>query len=271
MGRSQFAYNIIMKLWPLGKVLNRLGSWPLLGPVLRPGFGSNGNEAVIIPVQEAVRGVESVVLPYPLLPPLLERASARVILNECACRRGENCQVYPHDVGCIFLGDGAAEINPAMGQTVDVDRAVAHVQQAMGVGLVPLVVHSSFDAWMLGIRYHRMLAICFCCDCCCAIRQGLRLGPPAFWDTVLRLPGLTVTVGAECVGCGACVEVCHVRAISLTDGRAHISDVCKGCGRCVAICPNGAITLHLADGVDVLGRLLARIEQRTDIGLGGFD
>ena len=148
---------------------------------------------------------------------------------------------------------------------VDVDKAVAHVQQAMDVGLVPLVVHSAFDAWMLGIPYHRTLAICFCCDCCCAIRQGLRLGPPVFWDTVLRLPGLTVMVGPECAGCEVCVEVCHVHAISLSDGQAHISDVCKGCGRCVAVCPNDAIIFHIADDVDVLGRLLARIEQRTDI------
>jgi ferredoxin len=267
MGRSKFVFDLLMKTWPLGKVVTWLGSRPLLEPLLRSQFSADENEAVIIPVEEVVRGTESVVLPYPLLDPLVEQASARFVMNECLCRRGENCQVYPHDIGCLFLGDGAAQINPALGRPVDEDTAMLHVEQAMESGLVPLVVHSAFDAWMLGIPYRRTLAICFCCDCCCAIRQGLRIGPPAFWNTVLRLPGLTVVVGPDCVGCGACVEVCHVRAITMDEkeGRAHISERCKGCGRCVATCPSGAITLHVAENVDVLGHLWAQIEQRTSI------
>ena len=167
----------------------------------------------------------------------------------------------------MFLGDSAAEIAPTMGRPVDAAEALAHVQRAMEIGLVPLVVHAAFDAWVLGIPYDRTLAICFCCDCCCTVRQGLRLGPPAFWDTVVRLPGLVVAVGPECVGCGACVDACHVRAISLDDGQAHIGDHCKGCGRCAAMCPIGAITLHLAEDVDVLGHLLTQVEQRTNVGL----
>jgi len=182
------------------------------------------------------------------------------------CRKGENCQTYPHQIGCLFLGDGAAEINPSLGRKVDPDQALAHARQAMEAKLVPLVVHSSFDTWMLGIPYRRTLAVCFCCDCCCSVRQGLRLGPPAFWDTVVRLPGLTVVVDPGCTGCGRCTGLCPVGAISLEDGRVHIGEVCKGCGRCAAQCPAGAISLHLAPGVDVSGQLLADIEQRTNIG-----
>jgi ferredoxin len=266
MSRSQHAFNLLIKVWPLGKALNRMGNWPVLGPLLRPCFSSAGNEAIILPVHEAVRGTESVVLPFPLLTPLVSRASARFILNECMCRRGENCQAYPQELGCLFLGDGAAAINPAMGRPASVDEALAHVQRAMDLGLVPLIVHASFDAWLLGIPYRRALAVCFCCDCCCTVRQGLRLGPAAFWETVVRLPGLAVAADADCTGCGACVEVCHVGAISLVDGMARIGEQCKGCGRCAATCPAGAITLRLAEDVDVLDRLIERIEQRTDIG-----
>jgi ferredoxin len=269
VGRSRLAYNVLMKLWPLGKVLYWLGNRPIVGPLLQPCINSANDEAIIIPVQEVVHGTESVVLPSPLLTPLVERASARFIMNECMCRRGENCQVYPHDLGCLFLGDGAAEVAPTLGRVVGVDEALAHIQRATEIGLVPLVVHAAFDAWVLGTPYHRMLTVCFCCDCCCAIRQGLRLGPPTFWDTVVRLPGLTVTVGPECVGCGACADVCYVRAISLNNGRAHIGEQCKGCGRCASVCPTGAITLSVADDVDVLGRLLARIKRCTDIGPTG--
>jgi UDP-glucose 4-epimerase len=150
---------------------------------------------------------------------------------------------------------------------VNVGEALSHAWRAMEAGLVPLIVHSSFDAWLLDIPFHRMLAVCFCCDCCCSVRHGLRLGPPAFWDTVVRLPGLVVAAGAGCTGCGMCREACRVGAIVLAKGRARISAACKGCGRCAALCPEGAIGLHLPAGKQVLARLMARIEARTNIGL----
>jgi UDP-glucose 4-epimerase len=266
MSPSRRTYDLVMRLWPWGKAVNRMGNLPLLRPLLRPWFSAESQEAIIVPVQEAVVGTESVVLPFPLLNALVERASARVVLNECLCRRGEGCQAYPRELGCLFLGIGAAAIDPGRGRPVDSAGALAHVQRAMAEGLVPLIVHASFDAWLLDIPYRRMLAVCFCCDCCCTVRHGLRLGPPAFWDTVVRLPGLAVTVGAECTGCGLCVDVCHVEAIRLDDGLAQIGEACKGCGRCAAACPVAAIRLEVGEEVDVLGQLLARIEQRTDIG-----
>jgi ferredoxin len=269
VSRSRHAYNLLIKLWPLGKVLNRLGSQPVLGPLLRPCFSADGNEAIIIPVQETVRGTESVVLPFPLLTPLVSRSSARTILNECMCRRGEGCRAHPQELGCLFLGDGAAKIDRSMGHQVSVDEAMAHVQRALETGLVPLVVHAAFDAWMLGIPYRRTLALCFCCDCCCTVRQGLRLGPAAFWDTVVRLPGLVVTAGPECTGCGLCVEACYTGAISLNGGTVQIGESCKGCGRCAIVCPARAVTLRVAEEVDVPERLMARVERRTDIGLAG--
>ena len=266
MSRSKAVYDLLIKLWPWGQVLNRLGNTPLLAPLLRPCFSAEENEAIIIPVQEAVRGAESVVLPPALLEPLIDRAGVRFVLNECLCRRGEGCSTYPREIGCLFLGAGAAQIAPELGRPVTVDEALAHARRALAKGLVPLVVHSAFDAWLLGIPYRRTLAVCFCCDCCCSVRQGLRLGPQAFWDTVIRLPGLEVRVGDGCTGCGLCLEVCHVGAIRLVNGLAHVGPACKGCGRCAAACPVEAITLHLAEEVDVLAQLTARIEQRTDIG-----
>jgi UDP-glucose 4-epimerase len=261
-------FGLVMRLWPLGKVLNRMGSWPVLGPLLEPCFGSEGDEAIIIPVGEAVGGTESAILPFPLLSPLVEGASARVILHECLCRRGEKCQAYPQGVGCLFLGVGAAEIEPERGRPVDVEAALAHLQRAVEVGLVPLVVHSAFDAWLLDIPYRRTLAVCFCCDCCCSVRHGLRLGPPAFWDTIVRLPGLEVKVGPGCTGCGLCLEACHVGALSLQGGRAQIDEGgCKGCGRCVALCPDEVITVRVEDEERTLAQLVARIEARTEIGL----
>jgi UDP-glucose 4-epimerase len=266
LGHPKALYEALIRLWPLGKFVYRLGSQPVVGALVRPLIDAAADEAVIIPVREAVQGTESVVLPYPVLTPLVERASARFIMNDCMCRRGENCQTYPQDFGCLFLGDGATKIDPALGRSASVNEAMAHVQQAMETGLVPIIVHAAFDSWVLGVPYRRTLSVCFCCDCCCAVHQGLKLGPRSFWDTVLRLPGLQVTVGPECVYCGACTDVCYVRAISLNNGRAHVGELCKGCGRCAAVCPTGAIKLRVADDGEILGRLLARIERQAHIG-----
>jgi UDP-glucose 4-epimerase len=236
--------------------------------VLRPFYGPAANEAIIIPVHETVGGTESVSLPFPLLVPLVEGASARFILDACPCRRSEGCQQHPAEIGCLFLGDAAARLHPDLGRPAGVPEALAHIQRALEAGLVPMVVHASFDAWLLGIPYDRMLAVCFCCDCCCTVRQGLREGPAAFWDTVLRLPGLSVAAGPECRACGACLAGCPVGAISLEEGRAVVASTCKGCGRCVAACPTGALRLQIEPGFDVLAALLARVEARTNIGSG---
>ncbi len=268
MGRHGLLYETLRTLWPLSRLIYWLGNRPLLRPLSRPFFKALNSEAIIVPVQESIADPESVVLPYPVLIPLIEQASARFLMDECICRRGENCQAFPQDFGCLFLGDGAAQIRPSMGRRVEAGEAIAHVREAMALGLTPLIVHTTFDAWMLGIPYRRMLGICFCCDCCCTVQQGLRLGPPAFWDIVQRLPGLMVEVGAECVGCGACVEVCPVEAPLVSNGRVTIeAERCKGCGRCVAACPIGAIRLRMDGGVDTMDRLLDRITRRTDIGL----
>jgi Fe-S-cluster-containing hydrogenase component 2 len=48
-----------------------------------------------------------------------------------------------------------------------------------------------------------------------------------------------------CTGCGACVEVCPVEAISLRDGKTQIdSDKCVDCGVCVDECPTDAISVE---------------------------
>ena len=48
----------------------------------------------------------------------------------------------------------------------------------------------------------------------------------------------------KCTGCGVCIDVCPLEAISLNDGIAVIDeDTCTECGLCVNVCPNDAIDL----------------------------
>lgn len=47
-----------------------------------------------------------------------------------------------------------------------------------------------------------------------------------------------------CVGCGACVGVCPVEALSLNgDGKAQCDEgTCIDCGACMGTCPTEAIS-----------------------------
>jgi len=49
----------------------------------------------------------------------------------------------------------------------------------------------------------------------------------------------------KCTGCGECIEVCPLEAISLEGEVATVDeDTCTECGLCVGECPNEAINLE---------------------------
>jgi len=46
----------------------------------------------------------------------------------------------------------------------------------------------------------------------------------------------------RCTGCGSCIDVCPMDAISLADGKAVIDlDKCANCHACESVCPVDAI------------------------------
>jgi ferredoxin len=48
-----------------------------------------------------------------------------------------------------------------------------------------------------------------------------------------------------CTGCGTCVEVCSLDAITLNNGVAEVDpELCAECGTCVEECPVEAISLE---------------------------
>jgi len=50
--------------------------------------------------------------------------------------------------------------------------------------------------------------------------------------------------GEKCTGCGLCVDVCPVEAISLENDKAKVdAEKCVDCGQCVEECPNEAIKM----------------------------
>lgn len=53
-----------------------------------------------------------------------------------------------------------------------------------------------------------------------------------------------------CIGCGRCVEVCPHNVFTLSDKKAHISDLsaCMECGACMKNCPVSAAKVAIGTG-----------------------
>jgi ferredoxin len=94
--------------------------------------------------------------------------------------------------------------------------------------------------------------ICNCCGCCCeALMAARKFGLLHPVQTTHFLPAIQT---GHCDGCGRCVTVCPVAAMSLVsanDGRrpkrklAKLDErICLGCGVCVRVCRQKAIVLR---------------------------
>lgn len=270
---SRIWFKINMMLWRLGNIQKKVSRLPvidrLVGPIL---YKEENVYGTYIPVGEAVDEIPGSVLPYQIIGDFVNQASRRFVLENCPCRTGNKCSDYPREIGCIFLGDAAGDIDPELGRPVTVEEAMEHVMRARGQGLLPSIIHSSFDASLLSIDYRKMLAICFCCNCCCAFRSDMKKGPVAYRDRIIRLPGLVMTTGGDCAACGTCVEACFLGAIELGKDGPVFAEFCKGCGRCADACPRGNIHIRLDPAIDTESIILERIGARTDItGTGPTD
>jgi ferredoxin len=189
-----------------------------------------------------------VVVPSRLVEHFVEQAEVHWIMDFCLCRSAEGCEDYPDDLGCLFLGRAALKINPELGHRATKEEALAHVRRAREAGLIHMVGRNRLDTVWLGVGPgNQLLTICNCCPCCC-LWGVLPHVTPRISDKIHRIPGVMVTVGEACVGCGTCTEgVCFMDAIHLEGDRAVIDTSCRGCGRCVTSCPEAAIELSVDD------------------------
>jgi len=94
--------------------------------------------------------------------------------------------------------------------------------------------------------------ICNCCGCCCeAMVAARRFGLMDPVHTTNFIPGVQEEL---CNGCGKCVTVCPVEAMTLASAndphkprrrKAVLNtEICLGCGVCTRVCPTAGLTLE---------------------------
>ncbi|MFP4548610.1 MAG: 4Fe-4S dicluster domain-containing protein [Fidelibacterota bacterium] len=173
------------------------------------------------------------------------KSSTAMGVSTCYCRHkmlhlDRACDA-PLDICMTFNTSAKSLIRHGHARQVDVTEGLDLLQQAYDHKLV-----------QFGENVREKVAfICNCCGCCCeamiAARRFAVLNPV---HTSNYLPEITQS---HCTGCGKCVNVCPVEALSLTSANdpknpkrkiAKLDkDLCLGCGLCVRECQADAIKL----------------------------
>ena len=211
------------------------------------------SEATTLPLNLDLSGDgEKVIVPLDVIKASLKNADFIGGMDSCLCREANDCKDYPHNLGCLFLGEaGKVIVKHNLGRQLNYEEAMERVDAAAEAGLMGQAVWVEVEQLLWGIRNDQLdkfLEICFCCPCCCiAVRLARNATDaerhrfhPAGWTAV---PDRTA-----CTGCRLCVSGpngCPVEAISFgEDGKVVIDqEKCVGCGICKKRCKPGVIKI----------------------------
>jgi ferredoxin len=198
-------------------------------------------------VHEPVLSVENAlhVLDYERASEVIHTASHRGI-GVCYCRHkmmhmNRACD-SPMDICMTFNSTAQSLTKHGYARVVDVSEGMDLLQQAYEQNLVQFGENG---------REH-VNFICNCCGCCCeAMIAARKFGILNPVHTSNFLPMVDET---ECNGCGKCVNVCPVEAMTLVSSndpnhpkmkKAKVEeDICLGCGVCVRTCEHESLSLR---------------------------
>jgi Pyruvate/2-oxoacid:ferredoxin oxidoreductase delta subunit len=270
--RPEWWLTVLAKIWPITWLSARWTQLPLLGPIVKvlalPTFSKKNLNITYIPINRSISGAESTFLPSRVVEELINRSSHWAIIKRCTCRDAVKCREHPIDCGCIFLGEGAGEIDPRIARHVTAEEAISHLRRALDDGLIPLIGRVKIDNYIWGVRDRgKLLTICLCCRCCCTILNSGKYLPHEAADSLVRLKGLRIGIDPDrCNRCEGCVQECFMGAMALEDEVLHWDENrCKGCGRCVSVCPERALHAEVEDLDAAIDEVMGRITRIIDI------
>jgi ferredoxin len=268
MGNKKRVVQLWLSLWPLTHFVKRISSYTPFRQLFSPLLKERLFDVTFIPINEDIPPPENVMLPRQVLRELVKASSHRFIYDGCICRKEEECENYPRDLGCLFLGEAAAHLHPSLGHRAGIEESLEHIEKMAEAGLTGMIGRIWMDATVLGVlrNFGRFLVVCFCCDCCCVVRTDLRKASPELKAGIKRLQAVRVSITDKCRGCGTCASNCFVAAINLRDGRAVIDQAaCKACGRCSSLCPQEAIEVDFDREGQLMRELFSRVESAIAI------
>ncbi len=152
-------------------------------------------------------------------------------VSPCPCRLshwlvdpGNHCEHILET--CIHTGDLSRwAVEHGMARELSYDEVVELLRECNRDGLVHTLEINS--------------VICNCCDDCCAIFHGHKLGAPTF----IPSPFMAQVDEETCNACKTCAERCPVGAIEVDDFSSVNQDICIGCGVCVPTCKTKSMRL----------------------------
>jgi NAD-dependent dihydropyrimidine dehydrogenase PreA subunit len=191
-----------------------------------------------IPVGQAIDFHTHAVYPCHMMEHVIQQAKV-IAVAHCPCRmtaylRGKGCE-HPTEV-CMKFDDLAEYvIERELAREITKEEALKIIKGSEEAGLVHLVDNAIGD-----IKH-----TCNCCGCACwSVGSIKRRKIPR--DIIMATYFIRETDEDECTGCGECVEVCPVDAVTVeNDFPAIDEEWCIGCGVCVAKCPTAAAQLQL--------------------------
>jgi ferredoxin len=177
------------------------------------------------------------VMLYEQIGPIVEAAS-RIAVAHCPCRMSAKLlgrTDCPHSLEVCIKYDEMAEfvIDRGLAREISKDEAHHVMETSEKEGLVHMVDNAQ------GQIKHT----CNCCGHYCW-NVGIIRRRKIPRDQLMAVYFIRETELAECIGCGACADICPVDAVVMTDEKPQVDpDWCIGCGVCAVQCPAGVITI----------------------------
>jgi Pyruvate/2-oxoacid:ferredoxin oxidoreductase delta subunit len=196
----------------------------------------------IVSVEEEVNAATGdKIMPAEEVSRIIDRCD-QVALATCYCRHGKDllddpCKVTDDKSNCFLLGKSAQFASKYdFAKSISKDEAKRILAKAADDGLVHKAFHIHLNPEL------EEEAICSCCKCCCGIFQMYYSGAMSYHCFTNYL---AVVDEDACSLCEACVDVCPMETIEMTDETAVVGEEkCIGCGVCAHQCPEEAIEMR---------------------------